>query len=68
MYRVIGPVLARNGGYAFDLWTPEKGLSPGYVYPRVEDAHYARNAEMRSCNNELGGYAVGCNTGVEFLQ
>jgi hypothetical protein len=43
MQIVVGPVLTRKGGYAFDCWTPEQGLSPGYTYGRVEDAHYARS-------------------------
>jgi hypothetical protein len=25
MQIVVGPVLTRNGGYAFDCWTPERG-------------------------------------------
>jgi len=29
---IIGPVLLREGGYAFDAWTPERGLSRSYVY------------------------------------
>jgi hypothetical protein len=48
MALVIGPVLTRTGGYAFDVWTPEQGLSRGYVYRRVEDAYHARKAELRS--------------------
>ena len=47
MQIVVGPILTREGGYAFDCWTPEQGLSPGYTYGRVEDAHYARNVEIR---------------------
>jgi hypothetical protein len=27
MQIVVGPVLTRQGGYAFDCWTPEQGLS-----------------------------------------
>ena len=50
MQIVLGPVLTRNGGYAFDCWTPEEGLSRGYTYGRVEDAHYPRNVEIRSRN------------------
>jgi hypothetical protein len=38
---VVGPVLARPGGYAFDTWTVEEGLSRGYVHRRIEDAHQA---------------------------
>ena len=48
MQIVVGPVLTRQGGYAFDCWTPEQGLSPGYTYGRVEDAYYARKVEIRS--------------------
>jgi hypothetical protein len=48
MHTVIGPILTRDGGYAFDSWTPEEGLSRGYAYRRIEDAHYARKAEIRS--------------------
>jgi hypothetical protein len=38
---VVGPVLPRPGGYAFATWTWDEGLSLGYVYPRLEDAHQA---------------------------
>jgi hypothetical protein len=47
MQIVVGPVLTRKGGYAFDCWTPEEGFSRGYAYSRIEDAHYARNVEIR---------------------
>jgi hypothetical protein len=47
MQIVFGPVLTRKGGYAFDCWTREEGLSRGYAYGRIEDAHYARNVEIR---------------------
>jgi hypothetical protein len=26
---VVGPVVTRKGGYAFDCWTPEEGFSRG---------------------------------------
>jgi hypothetical protein len=35
MQIVVGPVLTRKGGYAFDCWIPEQGLSSG-VYGTVE--------------------------------
>ena len=47
---VVGPVITRKGGYAFDCWTPEEGFSRGYAYCRIEDAYYARNFEIRSHN------------------
>jgi hypothetical protein len=40
MQIVVGPVPTRKGGYALDCWTLEEGLSRGYTYGRIEDAHY----------------------------
>ena len=45
---VIGPVLRRADGYGFDVWTAGKGVTRGYPYRRIEDAHYARNAEIKA--------------------
>jgi hypothetical protein len=66
MHAVVGPILLKEGRYAFDLWTPEEGLSRGYAYRRVEDAHYARNAEIRSRRRGRSGAAVACSTLDEF--
>ena len=66
MLTVIGPILTRNGGYAFDSWTPEEGLSRGYAYRRIEDAHYARKAEIRSRTRGYGDHMVACSTMDEF--
>ena len=58
MAAIIGPVLLREGGYAFDAWTPEQGLSRGYVYHRIEDAYYAQGGNprpgQRVCQPPLG--------------
>jgi hypothetical protein len=66
MYTVVGPVLTRGGGYAFDSWTPEEGLRRGYTYRRVEDAHYARNAEIRCRDRGYSENTVACTTVDEF--
>jgi hypothetical protein len=66
MYSVIGPILTRDGGYAFDSWTPEEGLSRGYSYRRIEEAHYARKAEIKSRTRAYGGHMVACSTVDEF--
>jgi hypothetical protein len=60
---ILGPVLVRDGGYAFDSWTPENGRTLGCVYRRIEDAHYARKAEILHA-----GDIVACNTVDEFAQ
>ena len=68
MQIVLGPVLTRNGGYAFDCWTPEEGLSRGYTYGRIEDAHYARNVEIRSRNKVSSEQTIACSTVDEFVR
>jgi hypothetical protein len=65
---VIGPVLTREGGYAFDCWTPEGGLSRGYSYRRIEDAYYARNVETRLRGKAYAGCIVACGTVDEFVR
>jgi hypothetical protein len=66
MHAVVGPIVTREGGYAFDSWTPEEGLSRGYSYRRVEDAHYARKVEIRSRIKGFAGPIVACSTVDEF--
>src|SRR5882762_9874112 len=66
MHTVVGPILTKEGGYAFDMWTPEEGLSCGFAYRRIEDAHYARNAEIRSRKRGRPLSALTCDTLDEF--
>lgn len=66
MLAVVGPILLKEGCYAFDSWTPEDGLCRGYAYRRIEDAHYARNAEIKSRRRGRWGAAVVCGTLDEF--
>jgi hypothetical protein len=68
MQIVVGPVLTRKGGYAFDCWMPEQGLSPGYTYGRIEDAHYARKVETRSPKQGGAHKTIACSTVDEFLR
>jgi hypothetical protein len=68
MHIVVGPILTRKGGFAFDCWRPEQGLSLGYVYGRVEDAHYARKAEIRSSRNGASNDTIACSTVDEFVR
>ena len=66
MHAVVGPVITRETGYAFDSWTPQTGLSRGYSYRRVEDAYYARRVEIRSLVTGSAGHMTACNTIDEF--
>ena len=57
-----------EGGYAFDCWTSEEGLSRGYTYGRIEDAHYARNVEIRSRSKGSSDQTIACSTVDELVQ
>jgi hypothetical protein len=64
---VIGPVLTRPGGYGFDVWTVNNGVRRGYPYRRIEDACYARNAEIRASAQGRAPAAIVCQTLDEFI-
>jgi hypothetical protein len=68
MQIIVGPVLTRKGGYAFDCWTPEEGLSPGYTYGRIEDAHYARKVEIRYGKKGDSDHTIACSTVDDFVR
>jgi hypothetical protein len=65
MEMVIGPVLKRAGGYAFDTWTPREGTCHGFAYPRIEDAIYARKATIRAAGRSAS-LPLACQTIDEF--
>jgi hypothetical protein len=64
---VIGPVLRRADGYRFDTWTAGKGMTCGYPYHRIEDAHYARNADIKASAQGRALAAIVCQTLDEFI-
>ena len=65
---VIGPVLSRDRGYAFDSWSPAYGLRRGYLYNRIEDACYARRFEIRQHDCRNYEQTVTCETVDDFVQ
>jgi len=62
---LVGPILCRDGGFAFDTFTPGEGLKPGFAYRRVEQAHYDRRTVLggRSRGSRA---ALACETEAEF--
>jgi hypothetical protein len=64
---VIGPVLRRADGYEFDIWTAGKGVTRGYPYRRIEDAHYARKAEIKALAQGRAVAATVCQTLDDFI-
>jgi hypothetical protein len=67
MGTVIGPVLRRADAYGFDTWTAGKGVTRGYPYHRIEDAHYARNAEIKASARGRAPSAIVYQTLDEFI-
>ena len=64
---VIGPVLMHADGYRFDTSTAGKGMTRGYPYRRIEDAHYARNADIKASAQGRTPSAIVCQTLEEFI-
>jgi hypothetical protein len=64
---VIGPVLSRADGYAFDTWTAGKGVSRSYPYRRIDQAYYARHAEIKASAQSRAPAAIVCQTLDEFI-
>jgi hypothetical protein len=64
---VIGPVLKRADGYEFDTWTAGKEVARGYRYRRIEDAYYARNADIKASAQGRAPAAIVCQTLDEFI-
>jgi hypothetical protein len=54
--------------WAFDCWTPEEGLSRGYTYGRIEDAHYARKVEIRYSKRCDPDHTIACNIVDDFVR
>ena len=67
MNLVIGPVLRRADGYAFDTWTAGKGVTRSYPYHRIEHAYYARDAEIKASARGRDPAAIACQTFEEFI-
>jgi hypothetical protein len=53
-------------GTDFDTWTAGKGMTR-YPYRRIEDAHYARNAEIKASAQGRAPSAIVCQTLDEFI-
>jgi hypothetical protein len=63
---VVGPVLARAGGYVYETWTPQQGLCGSFVYPRIDNAYYARAVEIAHYRRRGAFDTKICDTIDEF--
>jgi hypothetical protein len=62
----IGPLVERDGKFAYDVYSSEDGLRSSFRYPRIEQARHDRRtmiAEMRSIDRHR---IEVCETLAEF--
>jgi hypothetical protein len=65
---LVGPILCRNGGFAFDTFSREGGLRRGFPYRRIEEATYDRKVTLLGAGGQSNLARVGCETLGEFDQ
>jgi len=65
---LVGPILCRNGGFAFDTFSREGGLRRGFPYRRVEEAKYDRKVTLLGIGAPSHIARIGCETLSEFDQ
>jgi hypothetical protein len=59
---VIGPVLSRADGYAYDTWAAGKRVTRSYRYRWIDQAYYARNPEIKTPAQGHAPAAIVCQT------
>ena len=68
MELVIGPLLERDGGYSYDIFTRAEGLRRSFRYPRVDAARYDQRALMAEAKRDPRCEVRICETQSEFEQ
>jgi hypothetical protein len=62
----IGPVIARDGGYCYDTFTPCDGLRTSFRYRRVEEARHDRRVLIAEYASNPRYRIRECETLAEF--
>jgi hypothetical protein len=60
----IGPVISREGGFAFDTFSLASGLKQGFAYRCVEQAAYDRKMTLRRA--AVNALLIPCETLADF--
>ena len=68
MEMLIGPLLERNGGYSYDIFTPAEGLRRSFRYLRIDAARYDQRALTAEAHRDSSCRAHICETQSEFEQ
>jgi hypothetical protein len=62
----IGPVIERDGRFAYDTFSDQDGLRSSFRYPRVEQAHYDRRSMIVEWRRAAQVRVHVCETLAEF--
>jgi hypothetical protein len=65
---LVGPIVSRKGGFAFDIFAPDHGIRPGFCYRTIDQAHYDRRATLSGSHVPDGKLVEACNSAPEFDQ
>ena len=63
---LVGPILERNGGYSYDVFTLSEGLRSSFRYRQVEQARYDQRALVAESENDSRWRVSICDTLSEF--
>lgn len=63
---LVGPVVCRDGGFAFDVWTATDGVKRGFAYRQVEQAEYDRRTTLLGLHQPAGTAMTACATAAAF--
>jgi hypothetical protein len=68
MEMLIGPLLERNGGYSYDIFTLADGLRGSFRYLRLDAARYDQRALIAEARRDPVCVTRICETQSEFQQ
>jgi hypothetical protein len=68
MDMLIGPLLERNGGYSYDIFTLADGLRSSFRYLRLDAARYDQRALIAEARRDPACIIRICETQGEFQQ
>jgi hypothetical protein len=66
MHIVVGPALNEEGRLCLRRLDAREGPQHRFTYDRIEDAHYARNVEIRSRKKGYSDHKIACSTVDDF--
>ncbi len=62
----VGPLIARSGGFGYDVFSRDQGLRSSFRYRRVEEARHDRRAMIAESMSARHVRVQVCDTVVEF--